>query len=1120
MRPRHLKVFKASAGSGKTFTLAVEYIKLLIADPTAYKHILAVTFTNKATAEMKDRIVNQLYGIGSSLSSSDPYLDKIKEDPIIRQKNYSDETIREHARQALSFIIHDYGRFHIETIDSFFQSIIKELARELDLTANLRIDLNDQEVLSEAVKSIIGELQDNSETFKSIIDFVMEKIEEGKNWNIMGEIEKFGLNIFNEHYLEKEQLIRSKIADKNFLREYKSRLQALKASMLKELRQKGQTFLDYCHEDGGLEEKDFKQGARGVYGFFGKLKDEKFRDSKGQFISANSYVLKCRDNDSEWAKSKEAKAAIGQKYLALLSDTLTLLSAAEKTIATTDAISAHINHLMMLNMINTRVRTLNQDANRFLLSDTARFLRDMIDGSDIPFIYERTGNRFEHIMIDEFQDTSALQWENFKPLLHNSLSQNKKCLIVGDVKQSIYRWRNSDWNILNSIENGEFADQIDPSTIASLDTNRRSKQHVVEFNNGFFSQAAKDVGDEYAKAVEGGSATTAAATARSAAADVEAAYAQVRQKVYEKNRGQGYVNITDIQAEKDGNDYRTLTLRHLKQTVDQLLLSGVRPNDITILIRYNKQIPTICQYFIDNGSEVKIVSEEAFRLSSSAAINIIMLAMKCVTDSSNIIARLSLAYLYQTKVLGEDFGGDIARLLTIPTAEAAEDTQTAEAEADKCPPSALDAYLPEEFVSSIGTLALTPLAPLAERLYEMFHLSSIAGQDAYLFSFYDSVAAFLQDSTADVQEFVTYWDETLKDKTIPENSIDGIRIMSIHKSKGLEFHTVIVPFCDWGMNGRTDNILWCEPTESPYSDLPLAPVNFNKTTHQSIFRSDYNQETLKNFVDNLNLIYVAFTRAESNLFVITGSDANSKKGYNIADVIRQATSAMQNAAEEAAEEDSAEAPTLYTIGSLVPSASEGVNAPKAPNDLTAPKVIEARFVHHSNTTEFRQSNLSQRFVTDSDEAERKERYISEGNLIHHMLELMSSPSDLDAAAAQLDSEGCFADGQERQRICRKIRKALANPRTAEWFQPHWTAFNERSILITNPDGTTTTLRPDRVITDGSQTIVIDYKTGKQSEEHLAQVSRYMSLLADMGHTNLRGYIWYIGRDEIIEVKRS
>ncbi len=1089
MQSRPLKVFKASAGSGKTFTLAVEYIKLLIADPAAYKHILAVTFTNKATAEMKDRIVNQLYGIGSSLSSSDPYLEKIKEDPTIRKKNYSDETIRERARQALSLIIHDYGSFHIETIDSFFQSIIKELARELDLTANLRIDLNDQEVLSEAVKSIIGELQDDSDTFKSVIDFVMEKIEEGKNWNIMGEIEDFGRNIFNEHYLEKEQLIRSKIADKNFLREYKSRLQALKASILKDLQQKGHTFMEYCEADGTLEEKDFKQGARGVYGFFDKLKQEKFRDSQGHFITANSYVLKCRDNADQWAKSKKP---VGQKYLDLLSATLTLLSAAEKTIATTDAISAHINHLMMLNIINIRVRTLNQDANRFLLSDTARFLRDMINGSDIPFIYERTGNRFEHIMIDEFQDTSTLQWENFKPLLHNSLSQDKKCLIVGDVKQSIYRWRNSDWNILNNIENGEFADQIDPSTIASLDTNRRSKQHVVEFNNTFFSQAAKDVGNEYAKAAEGGADTKAAA-------DVETAYAQVQQKVYEKNRGQGYVNITDLQAETDGDDYRTLTLRHLKQIVDHLIDGGVRPNDITILIRYNKQIPTICQYFIDNGSEVKIVSEEAFRLSSSAAINIIILAMKCVTDSSNIISRLSLAYLYQTKVLGKDFGGDIAPLLTEGN---------------------IDAYLPEEFVSSIGTLALTPLAPLAERLYELFHLNRIAEQDAYLFSFYDSVAAFLQDSSADVQEFVTYWDETLKDKTIPENSIDGIRIMSIHKSKGLEFHTVIVPFCDWAMNGRADNILWCEPTESPYSDLPLAPVNFNKTTRESIFRSDYNLETLKNFVDNLNLIYVAFTRAESNLFIITGSEANGKKGYNIATVIREATSAMQGAeapeedSAAAPEEDSAEVPALYTIGTLVPSASESIKV------LKAPATLEARFVHHSNTTEFRQSNLSQRFVTDSEEAERKERYISEGNLVHHMLELMTSPSDLDAACAQLDSEGCFANEQERQRICRKVRKALANPRTSEWFQPHWTAFNERSILITNPDGTITTLRPDRVITDGTQTIVIDYKTGKQSEDHIAQVGTYMSLLADMGHTNLHGYIWYIGRDEIIEVKRS
>ncbi len=1097
-----LKVFKASAGSGKTFTLAVEYIKLVIADPTVYRHILAVTFTNKATAEMKNRIVNQLYGLSEALSSSHPYLAEIKRDTNIQRLKLSDTAIRERARLALSYIIHDYSRFHIETIDSFFQSIIKELARELDLTANLRIDLNDREVLGEAVQNIIAELQDGTDTFKSVIKFVMEKIDEGKNWSITDEIEEFGRNIFNEQYLEKEELIRHKISDKNFLTQYRSRIQAEKTKQEKLLADCGNTFLQLCQRDG-LEQADFKQGARGVYGFFIKL-------SKGELPSVNSYVAKCSptispgaDHIKEWAKSQQAQASVNHEYLDLLDRTVAAIDTATQVIATTTAISQHINHLMMLDLINTRVRQLNQDANRFLLADTARFLRDMIDGSDIPFIYERTGSRFKHIMIDEFQDTSSLQWENFKPLLHNSLSQSHKCLLVGDVKQSIYRWRNSDWNILNNIEHGDMQSMVDPATVAKLDTNHRSMERVVAFNNEFFTNAAHNVGAKYQEICQ------------RTAPDVEKAYREVVQKVSDRHLGRGYVNVTRLTPQDKNADYTLLTLDQLKHTVDNLIARGVRPNDITILIRYNRLIPTISQYFINNDSDVRIVSEEAFRLSSSAAVNIIMQAMKCIADSDNLIARLTLAYLYQTKVSGKDLHGDVSTLL-YPSAETAM-ANTDIARTDATP---IDTHLPEAFVTQMQSFALTPLSQLAEQLYHVFNLQSIPAQDAYMFCFYDNVTAYLQDNTPDLHDFITYWDEKLSDKTIPENSLDGIRIMSIHKSKGLEFHTVIIPFCDWDMNGRADTMLWCEPTLQPYSDLPLTPVNYTKTTQNSIFRTDYEQETLKCFVDNLNLIYVAFTRAESNLFIITGTDPRRRsRGYTIEEVIHTSlpaapdTGGEDSHTEEHTEQDNNETAGMetYTFGTLETSKP-------LTDDQRTSTAIEAHFVHHNATTEFRQSNQSKLFITDTDEAEQQERYINEGNIIHRLLELLTSPDDIERVAHLLDTEGCFATPEERRRIINKVRKALDNPRTAEWFSPHWTVYNERSILITGDDGKPATVRPDRVMTDGKQTIVIDYKTGKQSEKHTEQVKQYMNQLSRMGHTTLRGYLWYIGRDEIIEVQ--
>ena len=240
---RPLKVYKASAGSGKTFTLAVEYIKLLIVDPGVYRIILAVTFTKKATAEMKNRILSQLYGIANGLEKSDGYLNEIKKDDSIIRLSLSDDAIRQRAGMALSNIIHDYSRFHITTIDSFFQSIVRELARELDLTANLRVDLNDGDVLKEAVTNIIDELEENTDTYNFMIRYVREKIEEGRNWILADEIENFGRNIFNENYLEKESLIHQKIGDKVFMENYRNHIIAIRKALEDELRKSGNNFL-------------------------------------------------------------------------------------------------------------------------------------------------------------------------------------------------------------------------------------------------------------------------------------------------------------------------------------------------------------------------------------------------------------------------------------------------------------------------------------------------------------------------------------------------------------------------------------------------------------------------------------------------------------------------------------------------------------------------------------------------------------------------------------------------------------------------------------------------------------------------------------------------------------
>lgn len=1062
---RKLKVYKASAGSGKTFTLAAEYIKLLVQNPMNYRHILAVTFTNKATAEMKMRILSQLYGLYNNgqdapLPESNDYLEEIRKDEEIRQMNLSDKEIRRRCGIALKSMMHDFSRFRIETIDSFFQSVVRELAHELNLTANLRVDLKDAQVLSEAVKQMIDELQDGSEVFRSVFDFIQEKIEASKNWHIDAELEDFGRNIFNEQFLQCERSVRAKLSDLKSLREYKQKLYQLRNETQATLKALGQEFLEHCTH-AGITTDDFKGKSRSIFGFFEKL-------ANGDLPNVTATVKKHVDDPDAWADKShpEVRAMAETTFMPLLERTLKELATGIVILNSVKVVSQHINHLMLINTVDEKVRQLNSDANRFLLADTAHFLRDLICGSDIPFIYERTGTQFHHIMIDEFQDTSSLQWENFKPLLLNSLSADKRCLLVGDVKQSIYRWRNSDWGILNNIDESEFKQYVDPETLDKLDTNFRSREGIVTFNNRFFKKATEWLNHQYE------------ANTGFPSPDISKAYEKVAQKVSEKKKDGGFVQLELLTGEEKNDD---AMLAHLVQAVDKLLAAGIEQSEMAILIRKNKHIPIISQYFSQERPDVHIVSDQAFRLDFSPAIQMMIMAMRCLSNPQERFTRLQLAYRYQTDVLGnKTYEKNLNAIFLLD-----DDT--------------LSQLLPEAFVEQMPRLTLLPLFEVAEQIFQLLQLDRIPKQDAYLFAFFDQLSAYLDGRPTDIENFLNYWDETLCSATIPNGAVDGIRILSIHKSKGLEFKHVIVPFCDWKINS-SNNLLWCRPCCEPFNEMPLAPINDTKAARESIFKDDCNRELLKNYVDNLNLVYVAFTRAEESLIVIACDNGPSCVSELIAYY------------QEKQEEKPEEAPLMLNGSSVLTSSS----AKPSLNPLTQkPTTVTIPFSYSEAKAQFLQSNPSAQFVSGEDSTTNE--YIDEGNLIHALMEEISYPDDLERAIRKLDSNGYFHSSEHRENIRRLMSEWLSDEHVAEWFSPRWQIMNECSILFTDDKGKVQEKRPDRVITDGKETIVIDYKTGKQSTEHEKQVKRYMKLLQDMGLPHIRGYLWYVRRKDIIEV---
>ena len=607
-----LTVYKASAGSGKTFTLATEYIKLLVKDPTSYRNILAVTFTNKATEEMKMRILSQLYGIWKHLPDSENYLKRIQEDT-----GYSDEIISQRAGESLHLLLHNYNNFRVETIDSFFQSVLRNLARELDLTANLRIGLNDTQVEEQAVDQLIDSLTHTDVMLQWLLSYIMEKISDDRSWNIIGQVKQFGKTIFRDYYKEHSKALSQKLEEKGFIEAYTKQLRDIRKNAQMQMKECADTFFDILNAEG-LTIDDFLFGKSGVAGFFLKLQNGQMDEG-----IVGKRVLDAMGDPTKWYAKTNSKAET--IYMVAESSLIPLLRRAieerprqYRLYQSADLTLRHLSQLRLLGSIEKKVRELNEESNCFLLSDTQQLLHALISNSDSPFIFEKIGTQLEHIMIDEFQDTSTVQWENFKILLQECMShQHAENLIVGDVKQSIYRWRSGDWRLLNAIDQ-EFSYADKMVDIRPLENNYRSERNIVDFNNAFFTLAAQQ---EFARMEEENP---------KGALQLQHAYADVQQQVPAYRDTTGLVNIRLL----PDDDYQEETLRQVVDTIQLLRRQGASLSDIAILVRTNKHIPLIADYLGVHLPDVRIVSDEAFRLDASVSVCLLVQALHLLTHFS------------------------------------------------------------------------------------------------------------------------------------------------------------------------------------------------------------------------------------------------------------------------------------------------------------------------------------------------------------------------------------------------------------------------------------------------------------------------------------------------------
>ena len=1076
---KNLTVYRASAGSGKTFTLALEYIKLLVENPQSFRQTLAVTFTNKATEEMKMRILSDLYGISKGLKNSDALLEKIKESSV-----FSEKQIRDRAWLSLQLLIHNYNYFRVETIDAFFQTVLRNLAKELDLSANLKIELNDAQVEQQAVDELIESLDETSLMLYWILEYIHENIEDDKSWNVISQIKNFGLNIFKDYYKKNQKELSQILEQKDFFKNYSQKLRNIRNKAKAQLTELADNFFDTL-EANGFAVDDFSRKSSGPCGYFIKLKSGDFVDDDKIF---NKTAQEASFIPERWVIKKLAKP--GEPIYDFVCDTLMqMLNNAEnirvkqvKLYKSADLTLRHLSQLRLLGCIGDKVTELNNEVNRFMLSDTQTLLSSMIEDSDSPFIFEKIGTQLENIMIDEFQDTSTVQWENFKVLLKETMSRDGNNLIVGDVKQSIYRWRSGDWRLLNDIDK-----QFDEGNVSecSLATNYRSSKNIIRFNNEFFKRASEI---EYQELSE---------ICGQEAEQMKKAYADVEQQIPESKIKEDVGNV-EIKLLPD-EDYTENMLSQTLEKVRELKLSGVADKDIAILVRTNPLIRLVGDYFMQNMPEAQLVSDEAFHLDASQAVNIMVYAMKVLAMPDDEIALASLVKIYATSIKSNTLKDNDIFLNSEYSVS----------------------LLPKEFLNKKDELLGLPLMELAEALFSIFDLSILDSQNAYICTFYDKLGEYMQDGIPDLSNFLVKWDDNIHNCSIQSSNENGIRLITIHKSKGLEFRFVIMPFCDWKL--EKNNVIWCQPSVSPYNELPLVPIDFSKKQMLgSIYEADYTHEHLQNMVDNLNLLYVAFTRAEIGLYIFGKRDKN---GTTRSAIIEECIDSVSN-----------------ILGANVLGDSADYNQPiefefgKLPQDLlvkeknddgnifrTVSKNETLSIINYENNVKFRQSNKSDEFIKsgiEDEQAIQKNEFIHVGNVMHSILSEIQTEEDIDNSLRKLEEEGIVYDNNiTAEKLQKMLRDSFNIKIVKDWFSDKWQVFNECSILKVNPDNNKVEVkRPDRVMTDGKQMIVVDFKFAAPKEEHKSQVKEYMQLLNDMGYSNIHGYLWYVYSKNIIEIK--
>ena len=1063
-----MQVIKASAGSGKTYRLAYEYIRNVIEEPYKYRSILAVTFTNKATDEMKWRILSELNALAQKKEHG--YTTMLQKDiPGI-----TPEEIAEKAKQALTLILHDYSRFNVLTIDRFFQKIIRAFIRELGIESDYSIDFDYSYLLNMAIDKMIETMQNDSELRENLDGFIEESLNRNQSYlHLKEELANFAFILFSEEFNETELLKR-----KETLVEFFSRTEKLYQEASTKYQQRAAEAVAYIAH-AGIPIEHFHYGKSGFVHFF-------YKTAAGIFEDYGKRVQDALNPDASWGK--KIPDEVKKDLQPILIELCTFWNQQKAFLITAKEILKYYRSFLLLEDIGHFLNEICAERNVMLLPATTQLLKALIADNDAPFIYEKCGNRYDIFMIDEFQDTSRGQWQNFAPLLKNAMAtakpEQKAVTLVGDIKQSIYRWRGGDWRLLQKdIYNELPADRI---KTCLLDTNWRSAWEIVAFNNALIRQIIEQLSDRLDLFLEEqqnkGQLTEEQREELSVM--LPNAYETMEQKCARgKNRGFVSIEITDYSLDE-----------HLRRTVmriEELQSRGCRPKEIALLVRSNAEAEKMAAYIIEYGSQHKgngynydVVSEDALRIEHSEAVRFILCCMMLACNplnKNNDLTRARYNRFLQRELISE---------------------------------------LPETEIEFINGLRALPPAEAFERILRFFPECNKEEELAYLQAFHEQVIGFSSRNISDIPLFIEWWKrEGIKQNiSLPEEQ-DAIRIQTIHKSKGLEYKAVIIPFVNWSLEPQYNPFIWAETSDSYFSTANGVPIRYSDALASSRFSYAHAKEKVMSYIENINLLYVATTRAERELYMFLPKEIRGGQSAIATCIVN----VFETEEENVSVGKERNIPGIATRLNGIFKKSEERYCFGTPVNFSREDGKKIK-TNESFLTDYPSEPFDTRIALRF-ETERYEELFQEtlsprsyGILMHKLFEQIETLDEIDQVMEEMVFNGELTK-TTRDLVAEKINKVKENKILTQLFEPGWTVYNERNILLPRKEQRNGILRPDRVIVNGSSARVLDYKFGHEKyHTHTKQVKTYMNLLKQMGYTEIKGYIWYIQSGEIMEIQ--